>query len=226
MNPLRTLAAALTLFAPLAALAGPTNLIQNGSFETYTGTQLSDRSWTVVQGDNTPQSVPYLSNWQASSTHGVELRYNVAGTAQAGNTFIELDSHFGFYNGNAQTEPCCNSWISQTVATTVGQTYRLSYWYAPRVGNSATDGINVFWNGTLLTSNNTGARGTWSLFEFDVIGTGAEGILKFEATGIADTYGGSLDSVSLFAVPAPTTYGLMLAGLGTVGLVSRRRKPV
>lgn len=226
MKPLRTVAAALTILAPLVAMAGPTNLIQNGSFETYTGTQLSSGQWTVVEGDNASKGERYLEKWQANSSYGVELRYNVAGSAQAGNTFIELDSHWGFFTGNTQTTPCCNSWISQTVDTTAGQTYHLSYWYAPRVGNPATDGIDVYWNGTLLTNNNSGTPGTWRQFEFDVIGTGSPGTLKFAATGTAETYGGSLDNVSLFAVPEPATYGLMLAGLGAVGFVSRRQKPI
>jgi hypothetical protein len=50
--------------------------------------------------------------------------------------------------------------------------------------------------------------------------------LKFAAGGTAQTYGGSLDNVSLVAaVPEPETYALMMAGLGAVAFMARRRRP-
>jgi len=238
MNPLRTLAAALALIAPLAAQAIPTtNLITNGSFETYTGTTISSGQWTVVEGQNSTHGSKYLNGWQADATHGVELRNNVAGTAKAGNIFVELDSHWGYFTGNDKTTPCCNSWISQTVNTSLGQAYHLSYWYSPRAGSqSGNNQINVFWNGVKLgggtytnSGSGSGQSGNWTYwqqFEFDVVGTGNTGTLKFADAGTANTYGASLDNVSLVAaVPEPETYALMMAGLGAVAFMARRRRP-
>lgn len=232
MNPLRTLAAALALIAPLAAQAVPTtNLITNGSFETYTGTTISSGQWTVVEGENASHGSKYLNGWKADATHGVELRNNVAGTAKAGNIFVELDSHFGYFTGNTQTNPCCNSWISQTVSTSADQVYHLSYYYSPRLGVAdASNGIDVFWNDFKLKGNTGSGIGqagnVWQQWEFDVKGTGGWDTLKFAAVGTADTYGGSLDKVSLVAaVPEPETYALMMAGLGAVAFMARRRRP-
>ena len=226
------LAIALCVLAPLAAHAVP-NLITNGSFETVTGATLSSGQWTVVEGENASHGSKYLNGWQADARFGVELRNNVAGTAKQGNIFVELDSHWGYFSGNTQApSPCCNSWISQSVNTALDQVYHLSYWYSPRGGVAATsNGIDVYWNERLLNgSNDTGSGigqsgNVWKLFEFDVTGTGGRDTLKFSAVGTADTYGGSLDNVSLAPVPEPETYALMLAGLGAVGFMARRRKP-
>jgi hypothetical protein len=236
MNSSLKLVIALCVLAPLAAQAVP-NLITNGSFETYTGTTINNGQWTVVEGENASHGAKYLNGWQADATHGVELRNNVAGTAQAGNIFVELDTHWGKFEGNTQTDPCCNSWISQTVSTSVGQVYHLSYYYSPRGGSQSGDNqINVFWGdvqlggGTFTNSGSGSAHSgdwtNWQRFEFDVVGTGNTGTLKFADAGTPNTYGGSLDNVSLVAaVPEPETYALMMAGLGAVAFMARRRRP-
>ena len=45
-----------------------------------------------------------------------------------------------------------------------------------------------------------------------------------QASGISDSIGGSLDNVSLSAVPEPATIASMLLGLGLMGFTLRRRK--
>ena len=233
MNSSLKLAIALAFIAPLAAQAIPTtNLITNGSFETVTGATINSGQWAVVEGDNASHGPKYLNGWQADARFGVELRNHVAGKAQEGNIFVELDSHFGYFGGNDQAPaPCCNSWISQSVDTDAGQIYHLSYYYSPRGGVEwASNDINVYWNGSLLTTNTGSGIGqggnVWQQFEFDVTGTGGWDTLKFAAGGTAQTYGGSLDNVSLVAaVPEPETYALMMAGLGAVAFMARRRRP-
>ena len=241
MNSLRTLAAALALIAPLAAQATPSaspiNLIQNGSFESPA---INNGTWTVMPGKNyldaknTKKSTKYMAYWDTDLTSGVEVRNHVAGVAQDGNNFIELDTHFGKFNratfDNNGIGTSTNSWISQAVDTDAGHIYHLSYWFSPRGGvASASNDINVYWNGSLLTTNTGSGLGqsgnVWQQFEFDVTGTGGWDTLKFAAGGTAQTYGGSLDNVSLVAaVPEPETYALMMAGLGAVAFMARRRK--
>lgn len=248
MNLLRTLAAALAVIAPLAAQAmpspSPINLIKNGSFESLT---INNRTWTVVPGKNfgdalnTEDATKYMLDWDTDLTSGVEVRRNVAGVAQDGLNFIELDSHFGHFNSatfdNNTYGNSTNSWISQTVKTSLGQVYHLSYWYSPRAGSQSGDNqINVFWDGVKLgggtyTNSGSGSGKTgnwtdWQRFEFDVVGTGNTGTLKFADASSPNTYGGSLDNVSLVAaVPEPETYALMMAGLGAVAFMARRRRP-
>ena len=198
MKSLRALTASLVLVAPLAAQA---SLLTNGSFESpgiATG-------WTILAG---------LPGWSASAA-GVELRNGAVGTAQQGSNFVELDTTI-------------NSAIWQNVSTEAGHDYVLSGYFSPRISvAAASNDIDVFWNGTKLST--LGGTGTglsahaWSKFSYTVTGTGAD-VLRFAATGLSDSLGGSLDNVSLSAVPEPTSLALVLAALGAAGAVARRRK--
>lgn len=185
---------------PTAALAS-TNLLLNGSFEDN------------VIGAGNYATFGSLIGWTGGA-YGIELRNNVVGTAQSGVNFVELDS----------TE---NSSMFQTIHTVAGQLYNLSFYFAPRV-DVATDSnaIDVFWGSNHLTgiSGDGFASTTWQKFTFSVLGTGGDVNLTFAAGGKSDSYGGSLDNVSVTAVPEPETYAMLLAGLGMMGAMVRRRK--
>ena len=232
MNSSLKLAFALCVFAPLAAQAVPTtNLTTNGSFETLTRTTIGGNQWTVVESNQVHDS-PHLKDWQAEARSGVELRNKLARAAKKDNVFAELDSRRGYFSGSTQmVTPCCDNWISQTAHTAPDQVSRLSYWYSPRGGvGLASNDIAVYWNGFQLKNNIGSDSGTsgndWTSFEFDVTSAGGRDTLKFVvAGGTADASGGSLDNVSLVAaVPEPETYSLMMAGLGAVAFMARRRK--
>jgi hypothetical protein len=207
-------AATLAVAAPLAAHA---NLIVNGSFEAESQ---ASASWTVLAG---------LTGWQTDASSGVELRNAVAGLAHDGANFVELDTNPGTF-GNATFDNSTNSGIWQTVGTQAGASYELTWFYSPRAGVAAnSNDINVYWNGSLLTTSSGSGVGqsgnSWASFSVTVTGTGSD-TLRFAAGGNADRLGGGLDSVSLVAapIPEPGSLALLLAGLAAVGFVARRRQ--
>jgi len=120
-----------------------------------------------------------------------------------------------------------NSSISQTIFGTGW--VDLSFWYSARPNtNSTTNDLTVSFgdfNATVLKgiSNNTGSH-TWQQFSQRVdLGNSGSAALTFAAAGVSDSYGGSLDNISVSAVPEPGTYLMFLTGLGLLAAVNRRR---
>jgi hypothetical protein len=193
----------LIAFLGMSSLANASpNLVLNGSFEADS------------QGAGTWSNYTNLTDW-VGGEFGIELRNNVAGAASNGVNFVELDT----------TQ---NSSMYQNISTSLGSVYNLSFDYSPRENiSSESNPIQVLWNGVQVTEV-TGTGGpsgnNWITYDFKVTGTGGLDQLKFVATGISDSYGGSLDNVVLTAVPEPETYAMLLAGLGLVGFTIRRTK--
>lgn len=88
--------------------------------------------------------------------------------------------------------------------------------------DGATTGVT-----TLVTGN---------LYSFSLATTDAHHVVSFDADGVfgknftftANTAAGtpvtSTSAVNVTAVPEPETYAMMLAGLGALGMIGRRRK--
>jgi hypothetical protein len=195
----QVLALAALLASPLLAGAA-TNLVSNGSFEANAQGQAS---WSIR---NT------LDGWNVGGL-GVELRNGVSGGALDGSNFIELDT-------------TGNSWISQSFATVAGQTYLLSFSYAQRPDNKGVASNGIAWSAGSVSQAVVGQdlSTAWTTVNSSFVATGTSTTLSFSALGSSDSYGTSLDKISVSAVPEPQTYALMLAGLAAVGLIARRRK--
>lgn len=113
--------------------------------------------------------------------------------------------------------------LSQTVATTAGQSYSLSFSQFIGDGNPTT-GLIVQWDGTTVYSVIN--QGPFNTFQDDtvavpLIGTGSDTVEFFCANDPSETY---LDNVSLVAV-APdggTTAALLALALTGIGAVRRK----
>ena len=174
---------------------GP-QLIVNGGFE------------TPVVTDNGGQWQQYpnglLTNWNVTSGSGLELQRNsVAGAPHGGVQLAELDSD----------QPNSQSAIEQVVNTVPGQKYRLTFWHSPRPNNgpagdnkvaftvrvTSTNGIMI--NDTVENTSVGGGSTLWTLYTYNFIALDTQTTIQFGDAGTqADTLGGYLDDVSLFAL--------------------------
>ena len=202
---------ALVALAALSATASAANLLVDGSFESIAqaagtwNTYTSVPGWTVTKADGS-----------ATST-GLEVRNNVAGTAEDGSNFIELDG----YENDA---------IKQSFATVVGHEYEVSFWFADRAGVAASS-LGFLANVSSGASSSGTAFGAigdngsaWHLITLDFVAGSTTSIFSIKGTGTSDSLGTSFDNFSVIAVPEPGTMGLFAAGLAIVGLSARRRR--
>jgi hypothetical protein len=165
-----------------AILAVSSNLLINGSFE-----QPFVGSDDIPAGDGWYMFFSTIPGWTGGAAQ-IEIQNQAVGLAFDGEQLLELDSY-------------TNTSVSQTVATTLGCPYDLSFAYSPRPSVPASSaGIAVYWNNSVLTnlaSNGVGLTNTlWTVNHFRVTGTGADTI-TFEATGTSDSVGGLLDAATL-----------------------------
>lgn len=193
----------LVAIAASAFSAQAQNIVVNGSFEQVTSSNAQNAgTWSIYKN---------IIGWTGNPN--IEVRDKVAGTTPFGSNFVELDTT---KNSHMYQDITGNGW------------YELSFWYAARQGVAAgSNGLGfTFGNlaGTVLQNTAGNAAGTvWTKYTGNVLLSGTTR-LEFYANGRSDSYGGSLDNISVTAVPEPESLAMMLAGLGLMGTIARRRK--
>ena len=194
-----------------ASNASAASLITNGGFEapTVSGQYNSGQTpggWTVDSG--TIDFIGSYWNAQGGSAQSVDLNGNSAGT------------------------------LSQIFSSTIGETYRVEFYqsYNPdRVDNSRMMRLAIDTSRLTSLTPFGGATPTiglsgnmnWERTIYDFVATNASTKLSFStfSTDSSNTsWGMALDSVSVTAIPEPGEWAMMIAGLGVVGLMVRRRR--
>jgi hypothetical protein len=208
--------ALFTLAMPASATA--VNLVSNGSFE-QTGnanTQQAANSWSIYSS---------IVGWTGAPN--IEVRNNVSGSTPFGSSYVELDTN---KPGNA------NSAIWQMLNTVAGQSYELSFSYAQRPDHKGLASNGLCWQvgNEVCRAFGQDLNLGWTTLTVQFTAQDSQTQLRFAAIGTADTYGTSLDNVSVFAltntaqayskVPEPASLALALLGLTAGGLSARRRR--
>ncbi len=123
--------------------------------------------------------------------------------AKDGEHYVELELRCP--ESGRQKPGSTNASIYQDVDTVEGNNYVLSFSYSPRVGDPATDGIEVWFDGEVATID-SGKVGEWTEYTFAVEAgedptdsTPDSSRLEFKAVGTSDSLGGFIDDVSLTA---------------------------
>lgn len=188
------------LAAGLVAALGTTTVASAGVI-------LTSNFDSVAVGPGGYTTVASVEGWTAGA-NGIEIQNNAAGAPYSEPNLVELDTF-------------ANSSMFHTLGS---GTYEVSYYYSPRPGiGSGSNGISLSIGSTALdaVTGNGGGTTAWALRS--VRFTTAGGPLTFAATGTSDSYGGYLDNISISTVPEASTWVLLVAGFGLVGLATRRR---
>jgi hypothetical protein len=205
---LRKLALAALLSAPV--LASAANLVANGDFESATPS----------------------ASWSNSATTGF-APITAYGPCCAPYGTYTGGSNAAFFGWGDQT----GGSIWQDLVTVAGQNYTVSFEYgaiaAPTLQTMQVSALSGASFATLLGATNLKATGTQNLaammsgYSFSFTADGATTRLQFSDTSFnTSSVDGVVDNVSvaITPVPEPETYALMLAGLGVMTFVARRRK--
>jgi hypothetical protein len=187
-------AIASTAFAgPVFKEFGP-NLVTNGSFENTS--VIAGSGWTV-SGAFISEGFDYFIDTLPADAE--------AGTHSfAGGAIGDL----GF--------------ISQNIATVVGQHYNIHLWLANLSGFSDDTAIEVLWGGNIVYPLTTDILGFgYRQIIIDPVATSTTTSLSIGLRD--DSFFLNVDNISVRAVPEPTTLALLLGGLSAAGLSRRRR---
>ena len=154
------------------------NLLVNGSFETN---PVSAGNWSNVTS---------LTGWTGSDG-AVQVWNGLFGYSAAdGSSWIQLGATAGLDT------------VSQTVATTAGDSMVLTFWYSARPGLAAAQNqFNVVWNGTvidtLIPNGSPITTPAWQQVSYVVKATGKDTLAFAQAGASVGGKGALVDAVSL-----------------------------
>jgi hypothetical protein len=154
-----------------------------------------------------------------------------AGWVNAGNTTYSSVDNVGGANGFVWSDGAVGttmSTITQTIATEVGTAYTLSF---DVLGTGTPNKLKVWFGDDLVPFAQTNFNlPTWTHFVITgLVADSTSSVLTFGSRN--DPSYNFIDNISLTdgsvvtaPVPEPETYAMLLAGLGLIGTIARRRQ--
>jgi Protein of unknown function (DUF642)/PEP-CTERM motif len=229
----------VSLIPAIPTVSNAANLLTNGSFENTANFSPNSGNDTMILCSaatspclyNPPGSSTSITGWTVIGASGSELAWigptnpysGAASYASNGSYFLDLTG----YNDGAPY-----GGVSQTIATTPGSSYRLSFDLGDDQaynGGYTSDAITASAGSTSQTFYSSTDPGTddWATQTLDFTAAGSETTISLVgAQGWA--YIG-LDNVivtstsSLSTAPEPTSLALFGTGLASLGLIRRKR---
>lgn len=191
----KALAIAITALAPCLAQASTTIFADNFNSNPY-GLNTVPSGWNVAGG-----------TVDVVGTGGFGYLCNTGGLM-----CVDLDGS----TGNAGV-------LSRDFSLTAGTTYT-SFFDIAGSQRGGSENLQIIFGSANLSLNPLASNSPWTQYSltFTPVVTGTYSLVFNNAGG--DNMGAMLDNVSVQAVPEPETYALLLAGLGLMGAVARRRR--
>lgn len=196
---------ALGAFCAFAAMADSINLITDPGFEN------GSTAWTILDPDGDNSTLRYSGNYLGA------LPNNGNWFIWGGEVNPEAPGEVGTHAGT----------VAQTIATTPGVTYVLSFWLRNlSYGGPAQNEAEVYWNSFPAGSEvadlvNIPATSNYQFYSYNVVGTGSD-TLTFELFNPPTAI--LLDDVSLTEAPEPALGGLVGGAIAMAFLFVRRRR--
>jgi hypothetical protein len=155
---------------------------------------------TNASGTGTSKAITDTLSSNAALTNGnfatgTFSGWTLGSNDTSGQIFIDTNAEGGSTYAAGMGSTGSDGTLSQTVATTAGQTYTLSFW----LQNEASGGndFTATWNGQALLSLTNAAQSGYTQYTYTVTAAGSSSTLEFSAMNAGSQW--DLDNVSLTA---------------------------